>query len=150
MPVASTATQVAARRDQRSKLSATCLDEKPLRALISTIVDQSAKKISVVQPTSGSQVTGTITRTADKVYTDLLKRLDSTQERQLRAGYIELWGIISKDIKSQFQMHLNAEIKQGIGAHCTQVLGAITLALGKVEDELFAAVQPMTLTRSRP
>ena len=146
MPAAPTATQVAARSDQLSKLITTCLAEEPQPALISTIVDQTAKKISVVQPTSGSQVTGTITRTADKVYTDLLKRLDSTQERQLRAGYIELWGIISKDIKSQFQMHLNAEIKQGIGAHCTQVLGAITLALGKVEDELFAADQPMTLT----
>ena len=146
MPAAPTATQVAARSDQLSKLITTCLAEEPLPALISTIVDQTAKKISVVQPTSGSQVTGTITRTADKVYTDLLKRLDSTQERQLRAGYIELWGIISKDIKSQFQMHLNAEVKQGIGAHCTQVLGAITLALGKVEGELFAADQPMTLT----
>ena len=43
-------------------------------------------------------------------------------------------------------MHLNAEIKQGIGDHCTQVLGAITLALGKVEDELFASNQPMTPT----
>ena len=146
MPAAPTATQVAARSDQLSKLITTCLAEEPQPALISTIVDQTAKKISVVQPTSGSQVTGTITRTADKVYTDLLKRLDSTQERQLRAGYIELWGIISKDIKSQFQMHLNAEVKQGIGAHCTQVLGAITLALGKVEGELFAADQPMTLT----
>ena len=146
MPAAPTATQVAARSDQLSKLITTCLAEEPLPALISTIVDQTAKKISVVQPTSGSQVTGTITRTADKVYTDLLKRLDSTQEKQLRAGYIELWGIISKDIKSQFQMHLNAEVKQGIGAHCTQVLGAITLALGKVEGELFAADQPMTLT----
>ena len=146
MPAAPTATQVAARSDQLSKLITTCLAEEPQPALISTIVDQTAKKISVVQPTSGSQVTGTITRTADKVYTDLLKRLDSTQEKQLRAGYIELWGIISKDIKSQFQMHLNAEVKQGIGAHCTQVLGAITLALGKVEGELFAADQPMTLT----
>ena len=146
MPAAPTATQVAARSDQLSKLITTCLAEEPQPALISTIVDQTAKKISVVQPTSGSQVTGTITRTADKVYTDLLKRLDSTQERQLRAGYIELWGIISKDIKSQFQMHLNAEVKQGISAHCTQVLGAITLALGKVEGELFAADQPMTLT----
>ena len=145
MPAAPTATQVAARSDQLSKLITTCLAEEPQPALISTIVDQTAKKISVVQPTSGSQVTGTITRTADKVYTDLLKRLDSTQERQLRAGYIELWGIISKDIKSQFQMHLNAEVKQGIGAHCTQVLGAITLALGKVEGELFAADQPITL-----
>ena len=146
MPAAPTATQVAARSDQLSKLITTCLAEEPQPALISTIIDQTAKKISVVQPTSGSQVTGTITRTADKVYTDLLKRLDSTQEKQLRAGYIELWGIISKDIKSQFQMHLNAEVKQGIGAHCTQVLGAITLALGKVEGELFAADQPMTLT----
>ena len=146
MPAAPTATQVAARSDQLSKLITTCLAEEPQPALISTIVDQTAKKISVVQPTSGSQVTGTITRTADKVYTDLLKRLDSTQEKQLRAGYIELWGIISKDIKSQFQMHLNAEVKQGISAHCTQVLGAITLALGKVEGELFAADQPMTLT----
>ena len=95
-PAAPTATQVAARSDQLSKLITTCLAEEPQPALISTIVDQTAKKISVVQPTSGSQVTGTITRTADKVYTDLLKRLDSTQERQLRAGYIELWGIISK------------------------------------------------------
>ena len=146
IPAAPTATQVAARSDQLSKLITTCLAEEPQPALISTIVDQTAKKISVVQPTSGSQVTGTITRTADKVYTDLLKRLDSTQEKQLRAGYIELWGIISKDIKSQFQMHLNAEVKQGISAHCTQVLGAITLALGKVEGELFAADQPMTLT----
>ena len=145
-PAAPTATQIAARSDQLSKLITTCLAEEPQPALISTIVDQTAKKISVVQPTSGSQVTGTITRTADKVYTDLLKRLDSTQEKQLRAGYIELWGIISKDIKSQFQMHLNAEVKQGISAHCTQVLGAITLALGKVEGELFAADQPMTLT----
>ena len=146
MPTALDATQVAARSDQLSKLITTCLAEEPQPALISTIVDQTAKKISVVQPTSGNQAIGTITRTADKVYTDLLKRLDSTQEKQLRAGYIELWGIISKDIKSQFQMHLNAEVKQGIGAHCTQVLGAITLALGKVEGELFAADQPMTLT----
>ena len=145
-PAAPTASQVAARSDQLSKLITTCLAEEPQPALISTIVDQTAKKISVVQPTSGNQALGTITRTADKVYADLLKRLDSTQEKQLRAGYIELWGIISKDIKSQFQMHLNAEVKQGIGAHCTQVLGAITLALGKVEGELFAAGQPMTLT----
>ena len=65
MPAAPTATQVAARSDQLSKLITTCLAEEPQPALISTIVDQTAKKISVVQPTSGSQVTGTITRTAD-------------------------------------------------------------------------------------
>ena len=43
-------------------------------------------------------------------------------------------------------MHLDAEIKRGIQTHCTQVLGAITLALGKVEDEIFAAITPTTPT----
>ena len=58
MPAAPTATQVAARSDQLSKLITTCLAEVPQPALISTVVEKTAKKISVVQPTSGSQGPG--------------------------------------------------------------------------------------------
>ena len=46
----------------------------------------------------------------------------------------------------QFELHLDAEIKRGIADHCNQVLGEITLAVDKVEDELFAAATPTTPT----
>jgi hypothetical protein len=95
MPTAPTATQVAARSDQLSKLITECLAEVPQPALISTIVDQTAQKVSVIQPTSGSQATGPISRTADKVYAELIQKLDTAQGKLLRAGYIELWGVIS-------------------------------------------------------
>ncbi len=66
MPAAPTATQVAARSDQLSKLITTCLAEEPQPALISTIIDQTAKRTPWVNPTPGAQVTGTLKRPATK------------------------------------------------------------------------------------
>jgi hypothetical protein len=42
---------------------------------------------------------------------DLLKRLDIGQAKLLRSGYVELWGIISEEIKEQFKMHLDMMAK---------------------------------------
>ena len=50
-----------------------------------------------------------------------------------------MWGEISKNIKEQYVQHLGDEIKLGIATHPNQVLGEIILAVGKVENELFAA-----------
>ena len=107
MPAAPDATQIAARSEQINQLFTTCLGEEPQPALIKQVIDQTTKKISAVQSTCGSQITGTLTRTADKVYADLLKRLDIGQAKLLRSGYVELWGEISGEIKEQFKLHLD-------------------------------------------
>ena len=64
-----------------------------------------------IQSTSGSQITGTLSWTADKVYTELIQGLDARQQKLLRSGYVKLWGEISRDIKAQFEQHLDGELK---------------------------------------
>ena len=65
-----------------------------------------------IQSTSGSQITGTLSWTADKVYTELIQGLDARQQKQgsEQDMYVKLWGKISKDIrrlKVQFEQHLD-------------------------------------------
>ena len=145
-PAALNATQVEAQKAQLKELLTACLDEEPKTAITHKIIEQTSKRINIVQASTSSRGAVTVTRTGDRVFEALITSLDDEQEVLLRGGYVKLWGDLSLSIKTQFEMHLDAEIKRGIADHCNQVLGNIILAVDKAEGEIFAAATPIAPT----
>ena len=65
-----------------------------------------------IQSTSGSQITGTLSWTADKVYTELIQGLDTKQTKLLRTGYVQLCGgKPPKTLTPVLKCNLNSTLK---------------------------------------
>jgi hypothetical protein len=146
-PATLNADQIAAQRAQLNELLIKCLGEEPPAALTRSIIEQTSKKVNVIQgSTTTTRGVDTITRAGDRVMEALLPSLDDPQTTLLRGGYVKMWGELSQSIKRQYDLHLEAGIKSAIADHCNQVLGQINLAVDKAESEIFASATPTAPT----
>jgi hypothetical protein len=90
MPAALDATHIATRRAHLTGLLTACLGEEPKTAITHRVIEQTSKKINVVQASTSTRGAVTITRTGDKVFEALIASLDDQQKILLRGGYVKL------------------------------------------------------------